>query len=110
MARIAVIIPNWNGAAHLPACLDSLRRQSLPAAAVYVADNASRDDSLALLARGYPEVSVIALPTNRGFTGACNAGSSSPACCGKESRPLQVVHDLEGSRHPLLRAEQQARR
>ena len=37
-------------------------------------DNASTDDSLSLLARAYPEVRVIALKVNRGFTGACNAG------------------------------------
>ncbi len=41
---------------------------------VIVADNASRDESLQLLARDYPEVKVVALPENRGFTGGNNAG------------------------------------
>jgi GT2 family glycosyltransferase len=72
--RISVIIPNWNGAHLLPTCLDSLRRQSYAEREVIVADNASTDGSLELLARDYAEVRALALPSNRGFTGACNAG------------------------------------
>jgi len=74
---VSIIIPNWNGAAHLPACLNALRAQRRPAGQdfeVVVADNASTDDSLKLMARDYPEVRVIRLEQNRGFTGACNAG------------------------------------
>ena len=70
----SVVIPNWNGAHHLPGCLDALRRQTYPHVEVLVADNASTDDSRARLARDYPEVRVIALDQNRGFAGACNAG------------------------------------
>ncbi len=71
---VSVVIPNWNGAHHLPTCLDSLRRQIYPHVEVIVADNGSTDESLALLARDYPEVRVLALGENLGFTGACNAG------------------------------------
>ncbi len=71
---VSVVIPNWNGAHHLPTCLDSLRRQIYPRVEVIVADNGSTDESLALLARDYPEVRVLALGENLGFTGACNAG------------------------------------
>lgn len=71
---VSVIIPNWNGAAHLPVCLDALRRQTYSPFEVIVADNASADNSLVLLASRYPEVRVVALPRNDGFTGACNAG------------------------------------
>ncbi len=73
-ALFSVIIPNWNGAHHLPTCLDALRAQSYPCAEIIVADNASTDGSRDLLATHYPEVQVIALSENRGFTGACNAG------------------------------------
>jgi GT2 family glycosyltransferase len=72
--RVSIIIPNWNGAAHLPTCLDALRAQAFRDFEVIVADNASTDASLALLARDYPEVRVIRLDHNRGFAGACNAG------------------------------------
>ena len=70
----SIIIPNWNGAHHLTTCLDSLRRQSYPDFEVIVVDNGSTDGSLELLARGYPEVRVVALPENRGFAGGVNAG------------------------------------
>ena len=73
-ARISVIIPNWNGAHHLPTCLDSLAAQTFAEHEVIVVDNASRDDSLDVLARYRPGVRVLALDENRGFTGACNAG------------------------------------
>lgn len=72
--RISVIIVNWNGAPHLPGCLNALRAQTVSDFEVIVADNASHDDSLQLLARDYPEVKVVALPDNRGFTGGNNAG------------------------------------
>lgn len=72
--RASVIIPNWNGAAHLPTCLNALRAQTFRDFEIFVADNASTDDSLEVLARDYTEVRVIPLDRNRGFTGACNAG------------------------------------
>jgi GT2 family glycosyltransferase len=73
-ALFSVVIPNWNGVQHLPTCLNALRAQSYSPVEVIVADNASTDGSRELLARNYPEVRLIALTENRGFTGACNAG------------------------------------
>lgn len=70
----SVVIPNWNGAHHLPTCLNALRAQTYPRIEVIVADNASQDGSRELLAEKYPDVHLVALPENRGFTGACNAG------------------------------------
>lgn len=71
---LSVIIPTWNGAHHLPTCLDALRRQTYPAIEVIVVDNASTDDSLALLGARYPEVKVLALDRNFGLTGGINRG------------------------------------
>jgi GT2 family glycosyltransferase len=71
---VSVIIPNWNGIHHLPACLDSLGRQRYARFEVILVDNGSTDDSLALLARRYPEVRLIPLGENRGFAPACNIG------------------------------------
>lgn len=71
---VSIIIPNWNGARHLPTCLEALRRQTYGHFEIIVADNASTDGSQELLRQAYPEVHLIALPENRGFTGACNAG------------------------------------
>ena len=70
----SVIIPNWNGAAHLPVCLAALRAQTCAGLEVIIVDNGSTDASLDLLARDYPWVQVILLGENQGFTGACNAG------------------------------------
>jgi GT2 family glycosyltransferase len=71
---LSVIIPTWNGAHHLPTCLGALRRQTYPAVEIIVVDNASTDDTLALLADDYPEVKVLALDRNFGLTGGINRG------------------------------------
>jgi GT2 family glycosyltransferase len=71
---ISVIIPNWNGAHHLPTCLDSLRRQTHPNFEVIVVDNNSSDYSLDLMEKEYPEVRVIPLKENKGFAGGVNTG------------------------------------
>ena len=72
-ASVAVVIPNWNGAALLPACLDALRSQTYHDFEIVVVDNGSADDSLAILVR-YPEVRVLRFGRNRGFGAATNAG------------------------------------
>jgi GT2 family glycosyltransferase len=69
-----VVIVNYNGAHLLPACLAGLRRQDCPPGTfdIVVVDNASVDGSVDLLARDYPDVRVIASPTNTGFAGGNN--------------------------------------
>ncbi|NDJ63288.1 MAG: glycosyltransferase family 2 protein [Chloroflexi bacterium] len=71
---LSVVIPNWNGAHHLRTCLDALARQTHTEIEVIAVDNASHDESQALISGEYPWVKLIVLPENRGFTGACNAG------------------------------------
>lgn len=70
---IDIIIPNYNGAALLPDCLDALRRQTRRDFRVLVVDDASSDASRELLARDYPEVRVLALERNLRLAGAVNA-------------------------------------
>ena len=70
---IDIIIPNYNGIAHLTTCLDALRRQTRRDFCVVMVDDASTDESCALVRRNYPEVQVIRLPENRGFAAAVNA-------------------------------------
>jgi GT2 family glycosyltransferase len=71
---ISIILVNWNGAPHLPICLNALRRQTFRHFEIILVDNASHDNSFELLARDYPEVKVIALPDNLGFAGGSNVG------------------------------------
>lgn len=71
---IDIIIPNYNGAALLPTCLDALRAQTRRDFCVVVVDDGSSDDSIQLLERRYPEVQVIALARNSGLAIAVNAG------------------------------------
>jgi GT2 family glycosyltransferase len=71
---LSVVIPNWNGRAFLPTCLDALARLTYGPVEVLVVDNASSDGSPELVRRDYPWARLIALPVNAGFTGACNAG------------------------------------
>lgn len=70
----SIVIVNWNGAGLLPACLDALRAQTRQAGEIIVVDNASADDSLALLAARYPQVRVVPYTKNLGFAGGMNAG------------------------------------
>ncbi len=65
----------------LETCLSSLRRQSFENFEVVLADNGSTDGSVEFVARNFPEVRIVRLPENRGFSAAVNAGikASSPA-------------------------------
>lgn len=72
--RFSVIIPNWNGKDYLDVCLGALRTQIYPDIEVIVADNASVDGSQEFIREHFPEVIIIQLSVNLGFTGACNAG------------------------------------
>ena len=72
--RATVVVVNYNGAHLLPPCLEGLRRQDTTPGffETVVVDNASVDGSRELLARDFPEVRVIASPTNTGFAGGNN--------------------------------------
>jgi GT2 family glycosyltransferase len=72
--RVSLIIPNWNGAQWLERCLPALRAQRFRDFEVLVVDNHSRDDSRRVTERCYPEARWLALPRNRGFAAAVNAG------------------------------------
>jgi len=74
MSFVNVIIPNLDGENLLPICLESLKRQTFQDFDVTVIDNGSRDGSLGLLKKKYPEVKIIPLGRNYGFACAVNRG------------------------------------
>ncbi|HEV8045303.1 MAG TPA: glycosyltransferase family 2 protein [Rubrobacter sp.] len=73
-SRVTVIVPNWNTRGFLRPCLTSLRLQTFKDFETILVDSGSTDDSVAFVAENFPEVRVVALGENRGFSGAVNAG------------------------------------
>ena len=72
MEKVAIVILNWNGSKMLSAYLPSVLQYSQDKATVYVADNASTDDSLAMLREQFPTVRLIELDKNWGFAEGYN--------------------------------------
>lgn len=72
MDKLAIVILNWNGRHMLEKYLPSVMKYSQDEATVYVADNASTDDSLDFLHNNFKEVKTIALDRNYGFAGGYN--------------------------------------
>ncbi len=72
--RVTVVIPNWNGLAHLPECLGALAVQSISDHEIVLVDNASSDGSVVWVQEHHPTVRIIQLPDNGGFSRAVNAG------------------------------------
>ena len=80
--RVSVIVPVYNAATYLPACIASLRAQTMEDIELIFVDDASTDDSLSLLRAAQAEdarVRVIAFPENRGVSAARNAGLDAAA-------------------------------
>jgi hypothetical protein len=73
-STVTLIIPNWNGLAHLDVCLTSIGRQSLRPGETIVVDNGSTDGSVDFIRGRFPWVTLICLPENRGFAAAVNTG------------------------------------
>ena len=72
--QVTVVIPNWNGERFLDVCLSSLRHQTFRDFETILVDNGSSDGSVAFMEENFPEVRVVRLPENRGFSAAVNAG------------------------------------
>ncbi|HEV8131070.1 MAG TPA: glycosyltransferase family 2 protein [Acidobacteriota bacterium] len=75
MNSASVLIVNYNGAADLPLCLESLSRQTLPPTETLLVDNHSTDDSCQIASR-FPGVSILSNSENIGFAGAANLGAA----------------------------------
>lgn len=71
MKSIAIVILNWNGATMLEKYLPFVLQYS-EEADVYVADNASTDNSIQLLTQRFPQCHLITLSKNWGFAEGYN--------------------------------------
>lgn len=73
MNLVSIVILNWNGREFLEKFLPGLIRDSdMPGAEVVIADNASSDDSIRYLEKEFPDLKIIRLEKNLGFSGGYN--------------------------------------
>lgn len=77
----SVVITAYNAAADLPPCLDGLLAQDYPNFEIVLVDNASTDDTAAVVASycmqdGVEKLKLVQLPVNRAITGGYNAGAA----------------------------------
>lgn len=93
----SVIIPNWNGKRLLPTCLGALHQQTYRDFETIVVDDGSSDGSQELIRREFPDVRLLALDTNHGFSHAVNKGIR--ASCGDVVALLN--NDTEADPHWL---------
>jgi GT2 family glycosyltransferase len=71
---VSIVLVTHDSAADLPASLPSASAQRGVSTETIVVDGASRDGSIEIARRLAPDVRVIALPGNVGFSAAMNAG------------------------------------
>ena len=71
--HVCAIVVTFNRSQLLKRCLSALQKQ-LPDADIWVVNNASSDDTLELLARDFPAISLLDLPANVGGAGGFEAG------------------------------------
>jgi GT2 family glycosyltransferase len=71
MDKVAIVILNYNGRNFLEKFLPSVIRHS-SAYTVYVADSASKDDSVSWMQTNYPQIQLIQLKNNLGYAGGYN--------------------------------------
>lgn len=74
MKKVSVIIPNYNGIKYIEDCLNALKAQTFEGFDIWVIDNASSDGSDSLVSEKFPEVKVVKLSDNFGFSRAVNEG------------------------------------
>lgn len=71
---VASVTVAWNAARKLSDHLSALSRQTVPLAEIIVVDNASSDDTLKLLTRDFPQVTVVPMSCNCGVGGGFSTG------------------------------------
>jgi GT2 family glycosyltransferase len=109
---VSIVIPNWNGADLLPACLRALHHRQGVEFDLIVVDNGSFDASLLSVSAIFPDATVLRLGENFGFAVAANKGAALAngeyiGFLNSDARPepgwlLELIQCLE--RHPRAAA------
>ncbi len=82
--KVAVITLNWNGERWLGDCLSSVLAMDYPNFELVVVDNGSTDKSVELIRENYPQVSIVEMNSNLGYSRGFNAGLEYVAAHGAE--------------------------
>ena len=89
MAKVAIVILNWNGQKMLAKFLPNVIEYSRQDAEIWVADNSSSDGSMHLLETQFPQVKTIVLEQNFGFAEGYN----------------RALHQIEADYYVLLNSD-----
>lgn len=74
---LSIIIVSWNVADLLKKCLDSIYKYTQGISfEIFVIDNASSDNSVAMIQENFPKIKFIINQENKGFAAANNQGAS----------------------------------
>jgi GT2 family glycosyltransferase len=111
----SVVVVSYNSEAELGPCLSSLLNQTLyqdGKLEIIVVDNASGDGSVSLVTRQFPEITLISLSENLGYTGGNNVGFShargryvavmNPDCVAHPNCFRELVGALEADQRSAL--------
>ncbi len=73
--KLGIVIVNWNVSALLARCLNSIfASNGIESVHIIVVDNASQDDSVAMLQARFPEIELLLNKENQGYAAANNRG------------------------------------
>jgi GT2 family glycosyltransferase len=72
--KVSIIVVNWNGERFLKDCLGALSSQTYANYEIILVDNGSSDNSISFVTENFPEVKIVSLNENTGFTGGNAAG------------------------------------
>ena len=104
--KVSIIVVNWNGERFLRDCLGALSGQTYANYEIILVDNGSSDNSVCFTRENFPEVKIVALTENKGFTGGNAAGlevaqGAYVALVNNDARPEKTW--LENLIQPMLR-------
>ncbi len=74
MPLVGIVIPTWNLANDTENCLNDLLNQDYSGIEITIVDNDSKDHTVEMIQKNYPQIKLIRNPTNLGFAAACNLG------------------------------------
>ena len=72
--KIGIVSLNWNGVNHLKKFLPTAINQDYPNFIIIIVDNDSKDGSVDFVRENYPEIHIVSLKENIGYSKGFNKG------------------------------------